>query len=254
MLKSFTSSIALLAIAAALAMPAYAQQSPRPNESPWAMRQPKPLPQAAATLSPEEAKAEKGTPEQQALAHKVADAMVRKDFAAIKLAIAPSTLKCIGTHEDFLQDRIKKQFALPMNRKFKLSITKLPPHVMNNNKYSTYSMPATHLMGMQFDTQDGTATVNLTIGQEGGKWYEVQPCPTELGMDRFAKLLHMREQRREHAKAAMANVKDPVRSQLLALIGKRDDVSAWKLCMSSLHYDFQTCHGIVAIMSGDEAD
>jgi hypothetical protein len=254
MLKSFRISIAMLANAAALAMPAYAQQSARPNESPWAMRPPRPVPQAAATLSPEEAKAQKGSPEQQALARKVADAMVNKDYAAIRQAISPSTLKCIGTHDDFLQDRIKKQFALPMNRKFKLTINKLPPHVMNDNKYETFPMPATHLMGMQFDTRDAHATVNLPIGQEDGKWYEVQPCPTEQGMARFAKLLHMREQRRESAKAAIPNIKDPVRSQLMALIGKRDSVGAWRLCMSSLHYDFQMCHGIVSIMSGDETD
>ncbi len=50
-------------------------------------------------------------------------------------------------------------------------------------------MPPTHLMGMEFTDQDGdTATVNLAIGQEDGKWYEAQPCPTEAGMERFAKL------------------------------------------------------------------
>ena len=49
----------------------------------------------------------------------------------------------------------------------------------------------------------------------------------------------------------MTQVKDPVKSQLLALIGKHDSVSAWKLCMSSLHYDFPTCRGMVAILAGD---
>ena len=71
--------------------------------------------------------AEKGTPAQQALARKVAEAMVAKDYAALKLLIAPSTVKCIGAHQDFLQDRMKRQFQLPMNRKFKLTVTKLPP-------------------------------------------------------------------------------------------------------------------------------
>jgi hypothetical protein len=245
-------TFALLVISTALAAPAYAQQSAKPNESPWAMRPP--TPQAAPTISAEEQAAQKGTPEQRKFAHKVAGAMVDKDFAAIKQLIAPSTLKCIGKHEDFLQDRIRKQFELPMNRNFELTFTKLPPNVIRNTKYSTYPMPPTHLMGMRFDTQNGTATVNLTIGQEDGKWYEAQPCPTDLGMERFAKLMKMRAQRREHAKAAMAQVKDPIKSQLVALISKRDEVGAWRLCMSSLHYDFPTCRGIVAIMSGNEAD
>ena len=102
MLKSLRTPFALLVIAAALAAPAYAQQSPKPNESPRAMRPPNPAPQAAATLSAKEEaarkEAEKGTPEQQMLAHKIVDAMFNKDFAAINQLIAPSTLKCIGTH------------------------------------------------------------------------------------------------------------------------------------------------------------
>ena len=198
--------------------------------------------------------AEKGTPEQQELARKVVDAMSAKDFAALKLLIAPSTLKCIGKNQDFLEDRIKKQFALPIDRKFKLTITKLPPNVMNASRYATYPMPPTHLMGIEFTTPDGSnATVNLTIGQEGGKWYEAQPCPTDAGMERFAKLQHMRMVQHERAKAAVGQVKDPVKSQLLALIGKHDNVSAWWLCMSSMKMDFQTCRGIVAILSGDDS-
>jgi len=49
-------------------------------------------------------------------------------------------------------------------------------------------------------------------------------------------------------------VKDPVKSQLQALISKHDNVAAWRLCMSSLKMDFPTCKGIVSIMSGDKSD
>lgn len=256
MLKSLRTTLLLLMMAAALAAPAYAQESAKPQESPWAMRAPAAVPHGAPTLSAKEIaaqkEAEKGTPEQQAFARKVADTMSSKDYAAMKQLFSPSTLKCIGKHEDFLQDRIKKQFALPINRKFKLTITKLPPNVMSTSKYATYPMPPTHLMGMEFTAEGGNQdTVNLPIGQENGKWYESQPCPTEAGMVRFAKVQHMRAMAHDRAKAAMAQVKDPVKSQLLALIGKHDSVSAWKVCMSSLHYDFPTCRGIVAILAGD---
>ena len=57
-----------------------------------------PLPHGAPTLSAEATwprikAAEKGTPEQQAFARKVADAMDSKDFAAMKQLIAPSHLE-----------------------------------------------------------------------------------------------------------------------------------------------------------------
>ncbi len=239
MLKSLRMTFALLMLTAALAAPAYPQPSPKPQESPWAMRAPDAEPHSAPTLSAKQKAAkeaaEKGTPEQQALAHRAADAMSSKDFAAAKLLFAPSTLKCIGKNDDFLQDRIKKQFK-----------------IVGVSKYATYPVLPTHLMTMEFTADDGNQdTVNLPIGQEGGKWYEAQPCPTQEGMVRFGKLQHMRQVQKEHAKAAMAQVKDPVKSQLLALIGKHDSVTAWKVCMSSLHYDFPTCRGIVALLAGD---
>jgi hypothetical protein len=257
MLKSLRIKAALLAIAGAIAAPAFAQQSAAPQESPWAMRAPAAAPQGAPTLSAAQAaaraQAERGTAEQRELARKVANAMSSKDYAAMKELIAPSTLKCIGKNEDFLQERIKKQFALPISKKYKLTVEKLPPNVMMPNKYATYPMPPTHFMGMEFTTDDGnTATVNLTIGQEDGKWYEAQPCPTDAGMERFAKLQKMRALSHEHARLALTKIKDPLRSQLLALIGKHDTVGAWKLCMSEQHLDFPTCRGAVAILGGDQ--
>jgi hypothetical protein len=255
MLKSLRIPFALLAMTAALAAPAYPQESARPQESPWAMRAPAAVPHGAPTLSAQQRAAqeaaERGTPDQQAFARKVADAMSSKDFGAMKQLFAPSTLKCIGTHQDFLQERINRQLALPISTKYKLTITKLPPNIMNPSKFATYPLRPTHLMGMEFDADANHDTVNLPIGQEDGKWYEAQPCPTDAGMVRFAKLQHMKAQAHDRAKAAVADLKDPVKSQLLALVGKRDAMAAWKLCMSSLHYDFPTCRGMVAILAGE---
>jgi len=255
MLKSLRTTFVLLVIIAAFAASAFSQESAKPQESPWAMRAPAAVPQGAPTLSAEQRAAkeaaERGTPDQQAFARKVVDAMSSRDFGAMKQLFAPRTLKCIGKHQDFLQDRIQRQLALPINKNYKLTITKLPPNIMNNTKYATYPMKATHLMGMEFNDDDNHDTVNLPIGQEAGKWYEAQPCPTDAGMVRFAKLENMKAAAHDRAKVAVAKVKDPVRSQLLNLIGKHNSVAAWKLCMSSLHYDFPTCRGMVAILAGD---
>jgi|SRR5208282_5189707 len=254
-----TKFFALLALAAAaLTAPASAQQSAAPQESPWAMRAPA-APVAGATpgrVSVQPTEAETATPQQRKFARKLVDAVYAKDLAAMKQLIAPSALKCLGKDkEQFLDERIKRQFDLPISKNYHLTVTKLPPNVMKATKYATYPMPATHLMGIEFPTQGGlTATVNQTIGQENGQWYEAQPCPTELGMERFAKIQQMQAAGRARAKAAMARVQEPLKSQLLALIAKRDNADAWKLCMKSLHVDFQTARGIVAMLAGNEAD
>ncbi|MGA9721323.1 MAG: hypothetical protein WBQ86_02615 [Candidatus Binatus sp.] len=252
MLNAWRTTFALLAIGAALAAPAAAQESAKPQESP---RAPAAAPQGAPTRSAPQPKTEKATPQQQAFARKVVDAMYSKDYAAMAKLFAPSTLKCIGKNQDFLHDRIRREFDLPINKNYRLTITRLPPNVMIPNTYTTYPMSPTHLMGLEFSTESGdTATVTKPIGQERGKWYEVQPCPTQLGMQRFAKLQHAREAGLAKAKAAMPRVQEPLKSQLLALIAKRDTADAWKLCMSSMHVDFSTAHGIVAILAGEETN
>jgi hypothetical protein len=256
MLKSVRTKSALIAVAITLAVPAFAAETPAPQESPWAMRAPSPEPQAAPSLTAaQEAalkEAEKGTPDQQELARNIAAAMDARDYDAMKLLIAPSTIKCIGKNEDFLQDRLQKQFGLPISKKFQLTVNKMPPKMINPSKYSTYPMLPTYFLGMEFTTEDGeTATVNLPIGEENGKWYEAQPCPTQAGMQRFAEIQRMRAVGRERAKKAVTQLKDPLKSQLVEMVSKHDTVSAWKLCMSEQHLDFPTCRGIVAILAGD---
>src|SRR5208283_3475452 len=112
MLKSCSGTMLALAAlgAAALATPAIAQQSAAPQDSPWAMHAPTPVPPGASTRSAEQMSAEKGTPEQRELARKMVDAMYAKDYAAIKQLVATSTMKCIGKNQNYLEDRIRKQF------------------------------------------------------------------------------------------------------------------------------------------------
>lgn len=198
---------------------------------------------------------EQGTPEQQELARKVVEAMSDQDFDAMKQLIAPSTLKCIGQHEDFLHYRIKKQFELPISKDYHLKITAMTPDALNPSKLVTYPMRPTHFMEMEFPTADGgTATVTESIGQEDGKWYEAQPCPTELGLQRFAAQQNGLDEGRSRIKAALEEVPDPVKTQLTELIAKHDNVSAWKLCVSSTKKDFPTCQGIVEMLAGQEPD
>jgi len=251
----FRTMFALIAIAgaAALAAPAGAETLPGPNESPWAMRAPTPVPMAGAKGSVQMTTPAKSTPEQQQLAHKMALAMYAKDYAALKQLIAPSTMKCIGKNQNFLDDRLRRQFELPISKDYHLTVLKLPPNLMRDTKFATYPIAPTYVVGMEFVTPEGSnVTVNEMIGQENGKWYEVQPCPTELGMEQFAKRQQTRAQYRDRAKPFVAHLQEPLKSQMMAYITKRDNVDALNLCMNSLHVDIQTAHEIVRILAGDE--
>jgi hypothetical protein len=322
MLKSLrTISILLMFAAAALTAPAFAQQSTNPQAPPMASPAAAASPEAEPSLSAEQLAAkkeeEKGTPEQQELSRDIAEAISAKDFASMKDLFAPSAVKCIGNNQDFLIDRIKKQFTLPMSTNFHLTVTKLPADIPRPTKYATFPMRPTHLMSLDFTTNNGDgATVDLLIGQDDseppstmtgltrflvllvislaalamlavgvlfrsfwwlggglaagafgllvlvgnpfgqghGDWYEAQPCPTQEGLKRFAAQQKLRAEDQARVKAAVADLKDPLKSQLLALIGQHATSKAWNLCMASLKEDFSTCQGLVATLSGHDND
>ncbi len=312
-----TSGLLVLA-AAALIASASAQEPAKPQLAPSAAASAA-ASQAAPSLTAEQLaaqkEAEKGTPAQQELSRDVAQAISAKDFGSMKELIAPSALKCIGNNQDYLIDRIKKQFSLPMSTNFHLTISKLPENVPRPTKYATYPMQPTHLMSMYFKTDDGgDATVNLLIGQDDSKqssptsgvmriavlilialaalamlafgvllrsfwwlggglaaaafallvlvgnpfgqghgdWYEAQPCPTQEGLLRFAKQKQLRVEDQTRVKAAVAGLKEPLKSQLLELVGQHATTKAWNLCMAALKDDFPTCQGLVATLAGDQ--
>ena len=247
-------TIALLATVAiaALSIRTEAQQ-PAAQESPWATRAPSAsgtTQSRANVLHPEETI----TSAQRAFAKKYVEALDAEDSAKMRALIAPDSLKCFDqSKQAFLDAWIQKQFRREIPANNMISVMALPPDMYKVSKMATYPMRGTHLMAFEFKNTDGsTITLNQTIGEEGGAWYLAVPCPTAAGMNRFAKLQQIRAMSRERAEIAYGKLKEPVKSQLLALIAKHDNAGAWKLCAQSLHVDFLTAQGVVDKLASEK--
>ncbi len=249
-------TIALLAMVAiaALSIRVNAQQ-PAAQESPWATRAPGSATSGTTqsrvnVLHPEATI----TPAQRAFAKKYVEALDAEDDAKMRALIAPDSLKCFDqSKQPFLDAWIQKQFRREIPANNKISVMALPPDMYKVSKMATYPMRGTHLMAFEFKNPDGsTITLNQMIGEEGGAWYLAVPCPTAAGMNRFAKLQQIRAMSRERAEIAYGKLKEPVKSQLLALIAKHDNAGAWKLCAQSLHVDFITAQGVVDKLASEK--
>jgi hypothetical protein len=248
--------LAIVAIAT-LSVRAGAQQPPAAQESPWATRAPSAAgsgtTQSRVNVFHPEATI---TPAQRAFAKKYVEAVAAEDSAKMRALIAPDSLKCFDqSKEPFLEAWIQKQFRnrneIPANNR--ISVIALPPDMYKPSKMATYPVRGTHLMAFESKTADGsTITINQTVGQQAGAWYLAVPCPTAAGMDRFAKIQKIRAVSRERAEIAYGKLKEPVKSQLLALIAKHDKASAWKLCIQSLHVDFMTAQVVVDKLAAEK--
>jgi hypothetical protein len=73
-------------------------------------------------------------------------------------------------------------------------------------------------------------------------------------MDRFHRLQQVQKASRERAKKIYPQVKEPLKGQVRALVAKRDNADAWKLCMQSLHVDFYTARELVSMIAGESND
>lgn len=256
-MKFRRTTIALLPLVAiaALSTPAGAQQAPAAQESPWATRAPAASApggvQSRVNVIHPEAKI---TPAQRAFAKKYVEALQTEDSAKIRALIAPDTLKCFDqSRQPFLDAWIQKQFRNPIPANNRLSVIALPPDMYKPSKMATFPVRGTHLMAFEYKTDDGSSvTVNQAVGPEAGVWYLTVPCPTAAGLEHFAKIQKMRAVSRERAERAYTKLKEPVKSQLLALIAKHDNASAWKLCIQSLHVDFMTAQAVVDKLASEK--
>lgn len=259
-MKFLRATIALVALVAIAAVSVWAagQQPPAAQESPWATRAPAtPAPGTIQSrvnvIHTSEAAL---TPAQRAFAEKYLKALQAQDPATMRALVPPATLKCFDkSKQPFLDAWIEKQFRYQIPKDHRTKISTWPPDMSKPSKNATYPVPATNVLEFEYSTPGGsTFTVNQMIGQEAGDWYAIAPCPTEAGMERFAKIEKIRAARRERAERAYAQVHEPLKSQLLALIAKHDNASAWKLCIKSLHVDFMIARAVVAKLAGEKAD
>lgn len=230
-------------------------QQPAAQESPWATRAP--APPAVGTIRSRvnvihtiDAAV---TPSERAFAEKYVESVQARDPAKMRALIPPTTLKCFDkSKQQFLDVWIEKQFRYQIPKDHRIRVSALPPDLENPSKIATYPVPATHLLEFEYSAGDNTVTVNQEIGREDGKWYAIAPCPTEAGMERFAKIQKIRAAGRERAERVYSQIQEPLKSQLLALVAKHDNASAWKLCARSLNVDFMTARAVVEKLAGEK--
>ena len=193
------------------------------------------------------------TPAQRAFAKKYVAALAAEDDAKMRALIAPDTLKCFDqSRQAYLDAWIQKQFRNPIPADNKLSVFPLPPEMYKSSKMATFPVRGTHLMSFESKTADSDRTVNQVVGEQAGVWYLAVPCPTAAGLTRFAKIQKMRDRGRERAELVYPKLKEPLKSQLLAMIAKHDNAGAWKLCINALHVDFMTAQAVVDKLANEK--
>lgn len=196
------------------------------------------------------------TPEQRAFGEKFIQAVQAQDSAKMRALIPPKTLKCFDDKDKqkILDDWIAEQFDYQIPNVHQISVSPIPRDMVKPSKMESYPVPRTHLMEFQYAEGVSVITVSQEIGKVGGNWYAIPPCPTAARMAMLAKREKEKAERRAQAERTYAELQPPLKSQLRALIAKRDKARARKLCMDTLHVDYRTAYAVVAKIAAEKSD
>jgi hypothetical protein len=214
-------------------------------------------PSAAASSAPGQAESAADvstvTAEQRAFAEKFVQAVEAQDVAKMRALIPPTTLKCFGGGKGKLLDRwIDDQFEYQIPKEHQINVSPIPPDMLAPSKMATYPIQRTHIMEFQYASGGGSATVTQEIGQEAGQWYAIPPCPTAARMKQFTMNERKHAIARNRAEHAYAEMKEPLKSQVITLINEHKRSAAAKLCIDKLHVDAPTAVALVEKLAGDK--
>lgn len=195
------------------------------------------------------------TPEQRAFADKFVAAIEAQNVAKMRALVAPTTLMCFaGGKGKVLDSWIEDQFEYQIPKGYQVTASPIPPDMLVPTKMATYPIPRTHLMEFQYSSGGATETVTEEIGQEAGQWYAIPPCPTAKRMKQFTLTERKRAIARDRAEHAYAQLKEPLKSQMLDLIAKHEKSAAMNLCIKSMKVDAATAQALVQKLAGDKYD
>lgn len=105
----------------------------------------------------------------------------------------------------------------------------------------TYPVKPTYSVEVEFPPQ-GTKLYSevLALAPEGGEWYVVLPCPTEAGLKVIEQQAKKRAEQQANTVKLASEIEDPLRSQLLDLLGKEQRIAAIKAYQEAKGGDLST--------------
>lgn len=118
---------------------------------------------------------------------KFADAYVKAvnggDAVAFRKLIAPKALACFNKkNEIFLDEWIERQLKDQIAPSYKITIEELDPTDMGKSHLFTLPVMPTHQLDISTILNGQAVTIGRPIAYHGGQWYEIAPCPTDLGV------------------------------------------------------------------------
>jgi hypothetical protein len=191
---------------------------------------------------------------QKELADSLIAALKSKDTSRLRALIAPQSLSCFDKgRQPYLDDWFRRQFKVPIGNDYQVTVAKLPPDMYEKSTRVKFPLVPTHSLMISYDGAGGRRIYRRMIGQQDNRWRLILGCPGDETIKNFNRSQQIRAIAIERAEKLIPKVKEPLASQIRAMVAKGDRMGAAKLCAEQLHTDLLTAREVVARVSGEES-
>ena len=192
------------------------------------------------------------SPAQKEFADSLIAALNSKDPARLKALIAPQSLACFDqSRQSYLDGWFRRQFRAPIGKDYQVTVVKLAPDFSTKATRAKFEVAPTHALIISYNGTGARRMYRRLIAQQDNRWRLILGCPTDAAMVRFNKSEQIKAIVAERADKLMPKVKEPLTSQIHALVAKGDRMGAAKLCAEQLKTDLLTAREVVARVSGE---
>jgi hypothetical protein len=179
---------------------------------------------STAAPGPDEEEAPQLTPSagQLEFAARYVKAVDNKDKEALRKLIAPKVLACYDARtKPYLDNWLARQMQDQISKPYQVTIEKRGPADLPKSALFTLPVPPTHQINIITRIDGEEMAVGRPIAYQDGQWYEAAPCPTDLGMEHFARRRATVQKKAARIDQLYANLKDPLKSELKTMIEQR---------------------------------
>jgi hypothetical protein len=178
------------------------------------------------------------TPDIKAFAAQYVAAINAKDSAKLWSYLTPESRACVTTeNKDVYATLFAVQMEETIPRDYLLNLT---PVNQNNAKAMAdrqyFPVKPEHQLQIDYQLGNDSYGIVLFLVRENGHWLAAQPCAT----DKFIAEFRTDAPEREKFKQTAAQIKDPLRGQLLALIAQHDTAAANSRYKEATGSDYHT--------------
>jgi hypothetical protein len=169
-------------------------------------------------------------------------AMNAKDVARLLSFYHPKSLACITPEtKDYYDGAMAVSLRQSVPANYKFSVTPVNEgNLKAIESMARFPVKPTNELHIDYQQGDDSGTVVMWLARENGRWFADQPCATEQSLKQFRDGAAARQVAMARYKSLADGIKDPLRSELIAMLRKHETGAATDRYREASGQDMQT--------------